>query len=96
MNEVDDEFYVRADAHIHLSNDQVSESIGKGKVSASTMYATARFNAFVNACGWDSGEEMAQAKQEILEYFVAEYRKMLEENIDDYIQNFDSYLRSGK
>ncbi len=96
MNEVDDEFYVRADAHIHLSNDQVSESIGKGKVSASTMYATARFNAFVSACGWDSGEEMAEAKQETLEYFVAEYRKMLEENLDDYIQNFDSYLSSSK
>lgn len=45
MQEVDDEFYQRADAHIHLSNDQISETIGAGKVSASTMYATARFNA---------------------------------------------------
>lgn len=93
MQKVDDEFYARADAHIHLSNDQISENVGKGKVSASNMYATARFNAWVSACGWHSGQELADAKQESLEYFVTEYRKMLEENFDDYIENFESYMR---
>ena len=93
MPDVDDEFYKRADAHIHLSNDQINEKIGKGKVSASNMYATARFNAWVSACGWDSGKEMAEAKQETLKYFVTEYKKMLEENLDDYIENFESYMR---
>ena len=96
MQEVDDEFYKRADAHIHLSNDQISEKIGKGKVSASNMYATARFNAWVSACGWDSGQEMASAKEETLEYFVTEYKKMLEENLNDYIENFESYMRPSK
>ena len=51
MQEVDDEFYERADAHIHLSNGQISEKVGTGKVSASNMYATARFNAWVSAGG---------------------------------------------
>jgi len=51
MKEVDDKFYERADAHIHLCNDQISKDISKGKVSASTMYATARFNAWISACG---------------------------------------------
>lgn len=96
MQEVDDEFYQRADAHIHLSNDQISETIGAGKVSASTMYATARFNAWLSARGWNSEQEMAAAKQETLDYFVAEYRKMLNENLDDYIQNFESYMRLAK
>ncbi len=93
MKEVDNEFYERADAHIHLSNDQISEKIGMGKVSASNMYATARFNAWVSACGWNSTHKMAEAKKETLEYFVAEYQKMLEENLDDYIENFESYMR---
>ena len=31
MQEVDDEFYERADAHIHLSNDQISKDIGGEK-----------------------------------------------------------------
>ena len=96
MQEFDDEFYERADAHIHLSNDQISEPETRGKVSASNMYATARFNAWVSACGWNNGQEMAASKQDTLEYFVAEYRKMLEANLDDYIENFDSYMRPGK
>ena len=95
MHEFDDEFYERADAHIHLSNDQISEQATRGKVSASNMYATARFNAWVSACGWNNGQEMAASKQDTLEYFVAEYRKMLEANLDDYIENFDSYMRPG-
>lgn len=96
MQEVDDEFYERADAHIHLSNDQISEKATLGKVSASNMYATARFNAWVSACGWNNGQEMADAKQETLEYFVAEYRKMLEENLTDYSENFESYMRPSE
>jgi hypothetical protein len=95
VQEVDDEFYGRADAHIHLSNDQVSQKVTIEKVSASTMYATARFNAWVSACGWSNSQEMAAAKQETLRYFVTEYRKMLEENLDDYIDNFESYMRSA-
>ncbi|MDQ1310125.1 MAG: hypothetical protein QG601_1395, partial [Pseudomonadota bacterium] len=39
---VDDDFYKRADAHIHLANAQLGE-VGRGKVSASFMYAVARF-----------------------------------------------------
>jgi hypothetical protein len=93
MQGVDNEFYERADAHIHLSNSQITQEIGRGKVSASNMYATARFNAWVSACGWSSGQEMAEAKPETLEYFVEEFRKMLEENLDEYIENFESYIQ---
>ena len=95
MQEVDNGFYERADAHIHLSNDQITGEVGRGKVSASNMYATARFNAWVSACRCDSSQEMAEHKQETLEYFVGEYRKMLEENLSDYIENFESYMRPG-
>ncbi|RJG12930.1 DUF3144 domain-containing protein [Pseudomonas cavernicola] len=28
-----------------------------------------------------------------MEYFLTEYRKMLEENLDDYINNFSSYMQ---
>lgn len=95
MQEVDDEFYERADAHIYLSNSQLTENVGRGKVSASFMYGVARFNAWVSACGWDSGQEMADSKAETIEYFVNEYRKMLEQNMDDYINNFESYMKSS-
>ena len=89
----DDEFYDRADEHIHLSNDQIKGEIGSGKVSASMMYATARFNAWVSACGFEEGKDLKQEKDEILDYFLTEYRKMLEDNLDDYINNFNNYMK---
>jgi hypothetical protein len=89
---VDEDFYNRADAVIRLANDQLSD-MSRGNVSASCMYATARFNAWVSACGHGSAEDMAAAKKETLEYFVRQYRAMLEENLDDYIDNFSKYMR---
>lgn len=91
MSDSDDTFFDRADAHIFLSNDQL-QSVSKGKVSASMLYGTARFNAWLSATGWNNAEEMKNAKDETLEYFVTEYRKMLEENLNDYIENFETYI----
>lgn len=90
--EADDAFYERADAHINLSNDQV-QAATRGKVSASMLYGTSRFNAWISACGFNSAEEMQNAREETIAYFVAEYEKMLVENLDDYIEHFDSYMK---
>jgi hypothetical protein len=90
--DVDDGFYERADAHIDLSNDQMS-GVTRGKASASMMYATSRFNAWISACGFDDGEQLREARAETIKYFVAEYEKMLIENLDDYIENFEKYMK---
>lgn len=76
MSKVDDEFYDRADAHIYLANNHISEEIGSGKVSASMMYATSRFNSWISACGWSNSEEMKAAKEETIEYFVSQYKAL--------------------
>ncbi len=89
--DADNKFYERADAHIHLSNEQLTDA-SSGRVSASMMYGAARFSAWFNASGFHSAEEMAAAKNETLEYFSTEYRKALEENLNDYIANFDKYM----
>lgn len=84
-------FFDRVDAHINLSNSQLTD-ITPGKVSASMMYVTARFNAYVSWIGFGSGADMADKRDGTVRYFVDQYRKMLEENLDDYIGNFDTYL----
>jgi hypothetical protein len=89
---VDPEFYERADAHINLSNDQLS-GVTRGKASASMLYGTARFNAWVSATGFNSGEDMKQAREETIRYFVEQYEKMLAENLDDYIEHFEKYMK---
>ncbi len=92
-SDLDKEFFERADAYITLANEQAADAT-RGKVSASMMFATARFNAWVSASGTESGEELASVKEEALEYFVTEYRKMLEENLDEYIEHFDDYMKA--
>lgn len=94
LPELDPTFFDRADAHIHLSNSQLAD-ITPGKVSASMMYATARFNAYVSWIGFENAADMAGQRDETVGYFVDQYRIMLEENLDDYIDNFERYL-SGK
>ncbi len=91
-DELDDEFYDRADAHINLSNAQL-ENARRGIVSASMMYAAARFNAWVSATGFQSSGDMANRRDQTLEYFTSEYRKMLADNLDDYIARFDERIK---
>lgn len=89
--QTDDTFFARADAHIHLANDQ-SRAVESSKVSASMLYGVARFNAFVSA-GWvGSREEMTERREEVIGYFLKQYRAMLEDHLDDYIRNFDAYM----
>lgn len=56
------------------------------------MYAVAWYNAWISACGWDNSNEMAKAKEETIEYFTNQYRKMFVEILDDYIENFQEYM----
>ena len=93
-SDTDKEFFERADDYITLANEQAA-NVSRGKVSASMMFATARFNAWVSASGTESGEELAEVKEEAIEYFVGEYRKMLEENLGEYIEHFDKYMNPG-
>jgi hypothetical protein len=92
MQQTDPQFYDRADAHIHLSNDQIADDVSRGKVSASMLYATSRFNAWVSATGFDSSDAMKAGREEALGFFTAQYRLMLEENFDDYAANFERYM----
>lgn len=96
MADADKGFFDRVDAHINLSNEQTKGDTDKSQVSASDMYATARFNAWMVACNWNSGEAMAKGKQHTLDFFVEQYRTMLEENLTDYIGNFDAYMNKKK
>ncbi len=92
MHDKDEGFYDRADAHIHLSNDQVTKDIERGKVSASFLYGAARYNAYISATGCESRDEMISAKEKAIHYFVSEYRKMFEEHYDNYIENYEQYM----
>jgi len=86
-----EEFMKRADAHIFLANEQINDSktVTPGEISASFLFGASRFNAWVAACEFDSPEAMKAAKDEITEYFLKEYKQMLEQHIDSHIEAFE-------
>ena len=91
VSDTDETYFQRADTHIDLANEQLA-NVSRGKVSSSFMYEVARFNAWVTACKADSADDLRAGKDESIEYFVAQYRAMLNENLDDYIENFERYM----
>ena len=84
------EFWERVNAVIDLANEQC-EDAPRGEISSSLLYATARFHAFLVASAASDVEEMKANRQEAIDYFPEQYKKMLIENLDEYIENFDDY-----
>jgi hypothetical protein len=84
------EFWARADQVIALANKQAEDST-IGKVSSSLLYAAARYNAFNVASSTQNVEDLKRDKEEAIRYFTEQYRKMLQENLDDHIENFANY-----
>jgi hypothetical protein len=87
------EFWNRVNALINLSNDQC-DSADPNEVGASTMFAAARFNAFILARATGNPENMKLERERALEYFTDQFRRMMAENLDDFIQNHEKYMKA--
>ena len=90
----DHDFFDRAHEHLRIANEQLN-GVSEGQVSASMMYACARFNAWISATNQESARDLKGAYGETIEYFVAQYRKMLVKNLDDFVANFGEYMRQS-
>lgn len=85
-------FFRHADAHIDLSNRQLGES-DRGTVSGSLMFASARFNAWLLASSASTLDEARAARETSLDYLARQYREMLADNLDDYLEAIEQDLR---
>lgn len=81
--ELDPQFYTATNAYLDLANTQ-AQTYGMKRVSAAILYAAARYNshAFV---GFET--DPAASKAAFTEYMLDLYRRMLEENLDNLIEN---------
>lgn len=89
---MDKDFFKRTDAFIKVAN-ELTKDHDLGKVSASMLYAAARFNAFIVASSAENKEEADRNKVEAIDYFTSQYRSMLLANMNDYIDKYDEYLK---
>ena len=91
MSEIprDKEFYELADAHIALANTRMGK-VKPAKVSATMLFAAARFNAFVISASAENKAQMLLDKESAIAYFMQEYEKNLRENIDEHLARHDN------
>lgn len=92
--EFDKQFWQRADQFINLANQQ-SQEVSPGEVSVSMLFAAARYNAFIAAATAKNIDELKKNKEEAIRYFSNQYYEMFAENIEDWIENYDQYIKNG-
>lgn len=92
--EKDPAFYQMADEFIGVANQLANKDTEAGKVSAAFLYAAARYNTFIVASSADSALAFQNYQETAKEYFLAEYKKMLDEHMADYAAHFDHYLKN--
>ena len=93
---IDGNFYKRADAHITLANGHINDKTPPADATNSLMFASSRFNTWITAMGFKNAEEMKVEKKEIVDFFTNQYRHMLEENFDNYVENFEQFITGAK
>jgi len=84
----DKQFWELADSFIQLANTHLNEA-KPSKVSASALFAAARFNAFVITVSASSKEQLIAEKEAAIAYFLEQYETMLRENIDEHLARYD-------
>jgi len=84
----DKQFWELADSFIQLANTHLNEA-KPSKVSASALFAAARFNAFVITVSASSKEQLIAEKEAAIAYFLEQYETMLSENIDEHLARYD-------
>ena len=94
-------FFERADDFIKQANEfcrvekgsQVKPTEMRGQVSAAMLFGTARFNTWVAANGFKDGNEMREAKEQVMSYILQQFQMMLEDNYVVYCEQFENYHR---
>ncbi len=94
-NTPDDEFWNIADSFIDLANNH-SMTMDKGKISAAFLYAASRFNSFIAAINADDREGFENSIEGTVDYYVEQYRSMVRENLNDYLDNYQEYIVKNK
>ncbi len=90
QEQVDKKFIEMADAFIAVANEQCDKGVVDHRlVNASLLYASARFSAFITASIAESKEDYEKATDKAVEFYSAEFNKMLEEHMKQYKIVFD-------
>lgn len=93
--QIDPTFYQRADDFINLANEHL-KNINSNQVSGAMLFACSRFNAYVAASKAENKEQLLESRDDVIQYFLEQYKDMLVANLDEYINNFEYYIEGKK
>jgi hypothetical protein len=82
-DDLDKQFRQVADSFISVANSQL-DTMNRENVGMALLYAAARFNAFVVASNSDNLEAFKGDRDKAMEFFGAEYLRMLGANLSDH------------
>lgn len=80
--------FERADAHIKVCNDQLKSSTPE-RVADAAVYSAAHFKAWSLMIRSPDQETFANNRDTAIAEAVEQYRRMFEQNYDQYIKTFD-------
>ena len=90
--DIDKEFRSVADSFIRLANKH-SETANRENVSMALLYAAARFSSFVVTSHASDLQKYESDREAAIEFFAGEYKRMLNENLDDYKKIYDEGIK---
>lgn len=80
--------FERADAHIKICNDQLKTSTPE-RVADASVYGAAHFKAWSLMIRSPDQQAMAANRDAAIADAVEQYKRMFEQNYDQYVTNFD-------
>ncbi|RYY76864.1 MAG: DUF3144 domain-containing protein [Gammaproteobacteria bacterium] len=92
-NSENDQFWNLVDEFIEKAN-AACEQADPGLVSAALLNASARFNAFVVASSSIDRKEFIDEIESAQKYLTGRYAELVRDNLDDYRDNYKTYIRA--
>ena len=88
----DELYWDLVEKFIEVAN-EASGDIDLGIVNSAIMNAATRFNAFYISASSESRNDLKEDKDDAIQRFGANYKRLLADNLDDYIENYKVYMR---
>ncbi len=85
----DTQFNARTDEILAVANAQLRNGQPLEQVAGSVTFAAAAFNAWMCLALSKDAEWMAKGRTQIVNDLTERFRKMLEDNYENYLENYD-------
>ena len=92
MSTEEEQFWQVVESFIQQANN-AAENVDTGIVLSALLEAGARYSAFFAASGTEDRNEFKAEVEATVQDFSVEYKKRLQQNVDDYLENYKIYMK---